>query len=83
MDTPYVREFHEDRDITAWFLLDISPSVEFRDVPANARNGPSSSNFAANDAVSYRRGNRVGTMVFAGRETRTIRPAADGSTSCG
>ena len=27
--TPYVREFHEDREITAWFLLDLSPSVDF------------------------------------------------------
>src|SRR5258705_3082831 len=34
MNTPYVREFHEDRDITAWFLLDVSPSVDFGTVPA-------------------------------------------------
>ena len=29
MDTPYVREYVEDREITAWFLLDLSPSVDF------------------------------------------------------
>ena len=29
MDTPYVREYHEDRELTAWFLLDLSPSVDF------------------------------------------------------
>ena len=29
MDTPYVREYLEDREITAWFLLDLSPSVDF------------------------------------------------------
>src|SRR2546422_636091 len=29
LDAPYVREFHEDREITAHFLLDLSPSVEF------------------------------------------------------
>ncbi len=29
MDTPYVRQYHEDREITAWFLLDLSPSVDF------------------------------------------------------
>ena len=36
---PYVREFHEDREITAWFLLDLSPSVDFGTVgdgPAQA-----------------------------------------------
>ena len=30
LQTPYVREYHEDREITAWFLLDLSPSVELR-----------------------------------------------------
>src|SRR2546429_8299402 len=29
MDTPYVRKYMEDREITAWFLLDLSPSVDF------------------------------------------------------
>ncbi|HYF58548.1 MAG TPA: DUF58 domain-containing protein, partial [Burkholderiaceae bacterium] len=29
MDTPYVRVFDEDREITAWLLLDVSPSVDF------------------------------------------------------
>src|SRR5262252_7774623 len=35
---PYVREYHEDRDVTAWFLLDLSPSVDFgsRDVRKRA-----------------------------------------------
>src|SRR3954462_4923191 len=29
MDAPYVRQYHEDREVTAWFLLDLSPSVDF------------------------------------------------------
>src|SRR5437879_12138342 len=29
LDAPYVREFLEDREITAQFLLDLSPSVDF------------------------------------------------------
>ncbi|HMJ81299.1 MAG TPA: DUF58 domain-containing protein, partial [Candidatus Dormibacteraeota bacterium] len=29
MDTPYVRLYHEDRELTAWFLLDLSPSMSF------------------------------------------------------
>ena len=29
MDTPYVRQYVEDREITAWFLLDLSPSMDF------------------------------------------------------
>ena len=37
MDTPYVRQYHEDREITAWFLLDLSPSVDFGTVETTAR----------------------------------------------
>src|SRR4030095_13836204 len=29
MDTPYVRQYTEDREISAWLLLDLSPSVDF------------------------------------------------------
>src|ERR1051326_5823247 len=29
MDTPYVRQYVEDREIPAWFLLDLSPSIDF------------------------------------------------------
>src|SRR5512136_483289 len=29
LDTPYVRQYIEDRDIAAWFLLDLSPSMDF------------------------------------------------------
>ena len=32
LNTPYVREYHEDRDVTGWFLLDLSPSVDFGSV---------------------------------------------------
>src|SRR5260221_6660599 len=29
MDSPYVRQYIEDREVTAWVLLDLSPSVDF------------------------------------------------------
>ena len=29
MQTPFVREHQEDREITAWFLLDLSGSMDF------------------------------------------------------
>jgi uncharacterized protein (DUF58 family) len=29
LQTPYVRQYNEDREVTAWFLLDVSPSVDF------------------------------------------------------
>src|SRR6187401_1724102 len=29
LNTPFVREYNEERELTAWFLLDLSPSVDF------------------------------------------------------
>src|SRR3954447_23808887 len=29
LQIPYVREFNEEREVAAWFLLDLSPSVDF------------------------------------------------------
>ena len=29
MDTPYVRQYTEEREVTAWFLIDLSPSMDF------------------------------------------------------
>ena len=29
MQQPYVRTFNEEREVTAWFLLDLSPSLDF------------------------------------------------------
>jgi uncharacterized protein (DUF58 family) len=78
LDTPYVREYHEERDLTAWFLLDLSPSVDFGTVGGEREKRTVLVDFAATMArLLTRRGNRVGTMVFAGHEIRTI-PAGSG-----
>src|SRR5262245_44509800 len=37
MDHPYVRQYIEDREITAWLLLDLSPSVDFGTAQARKR----------------------------------------------
>ncbi|CAA9296392.1 MAG: hypothetical protein PA3071 [uncultured Chloroflexi bacterium] len=29
MDRPFVRRFHEDREVTAWLVLDLTPSTDF------------------------------------------------------
>jgi len=70
MQEPWVRLFVEDRDITAWFLLDMSPSVDVsRDLLVD---------FTAVVArVLTRHGNRVGALVFTGGETRIV-PAKSG-----
>jgi uncharacterized protein (DUF58 family) len=76
MDTPYVRQYVEDREITAWFLLDLSPSMDFGAVEGLKRN--SLINFVTIVArILTRHGNRVGAIFYGNRVERTI-PARGG-----
>ena len=76
MDTPYVREYHEDRDITAHFLLDVSPSVDFGTATALKRD--LLIDFTAVLArLLTRHGNRVGAVIY-GKGVERIIPARSG-----
>jgi uncharacterized protein (DUF58 family) len=76
MNTPYVRQYTEDREISAWFLLDLSPSVDFG--PADSLKRSVLIDFVATLArLLTRHGNRVGAMFYASRLERTI-PAHGG-----
>ena len=78
MDTPYVREYHEDREITAWFLLDLSPSVDFGTVAGERAKRTVLIDFVATLArLLTRRGNRVGAIFYGADVERTI-PARSG-----
>ena len=76
MDTPYVRQYAEDREITAWFLLDLSPSVDFGGLEVQKRTVLVE--FVATLArLLTRHGNRVGAIFYDSRIRRTI-PARGG-----
>ena len=76
MDTPYVRQYVEDREITAWFLLDLSPSMDFGTVQSLKR--AVLTDFVATLArLLTRHGNRVGAVFYGSRVERTI-PARGG-----
>ena len=76
LDTPYVREYNEDRDVTAWFLLDTSPSVDFGS--GEVRKRSVSTDFVAVLArILTRHGNRVGA-AFYGDTMDTVVPARGG-----
>jgi uncharacterized protein (DUF58 family) len=78
MDTPYVREFLEDREITAWFLLDMSPSVDFGSVQAERLKRSVLVDVVTTLArVLTRHGNKVGAVFYGSRVERTI-PARGG-----
>ena len=76
LDTPYVREYLEDREINAHFLLDLSPSVDFGTVDRRKRD--LLMDFTALLArLLTRRGNRVGATLYGSRVERSI-PAHTG-----
>ena len=76
LQTPYVREYNEEREVAAWFLLDLSASVDFgsRGVKKQAV----SSEFVTVLArILTRHGNRVGAM-FYGDSVDTVIPTRSG-----
>ena len=76
MDTPYVREYLEDREITAHFLLDVSPSVDFGTATALKRD--LLIDFVAVLArLLTRHGNRVGAVIY-GKGVERVIPARNG-----
>jgi len=65
MDTPYIRQYVEDREISAWFLLDLSPSVDFG-TNENQKRAILIDFVATMARVLTRHGNRIGAMFAAG-----------------
>lgn len=73
MDTPYVRQYVEDREISAWFLLDLSPSMDFGTLQSLKRTVLI--DFVTTIArLLTRHGNRVGAIFYGGRVQGTIPP---------
>jgi len=76
LQTPYVRVYNEDRDVTAWFLLDLSPSVSFGSEQVEKRS-------VAVEFVTVlarllsRHGNPVGAIFYSDR-VDTVIPARAG-----
>jgi uncharacterized protein (DUF58 family) len=78
MNTPYIRQYVEDREITAWFLLDLSPSIDFGTSTLHSLKRTVLIDFVTTLArVLTRHGNRVGAMFFGSRIEKTI-PARGG-----
>jgi uncharacterized protein (DUF58 family) len=75
MDTPHVREYLEDREVTAWLLLDRSPSMGFG--PVERRKSVVVAELSAIIAqLLTRGGNQVGALLFDADLDEVIRPAS-------
>ena len=75
MDTPFVRQYSEDRELTGWLLLDRSPSMGFGpiDRPKELVLSELATTFAR---LLTRRGNRVGAILFDNEIEETLPPRA-------
>ena len=76
LQTPYVREYNEEREIAAWLLLDLSPSVDFGSRDVRKRN-VSAEFMALLARLLTRRGNRVGALLY-GDSVDAVIPARGG-----
>ena len=75
LQQPYVRQYLEDRDMNAWFLLDLSGSVDFGS--ADVTKLAVSTAFVATLArVITRHGNRVGAMLYGSQVDGLMPPRA-------
>jgi uncharacterized protein (DUF58 family) len=73
MNSPYVRQYTQEREVTSWFLLDLSPSMGFGPLERSKQQ-------VLIDLVTTlarlltRNGNRVGAILYSDRVERTIPP---------
>ncbi len=73
---PHVRVFTEDREMAAWFLVDLSPSVDFGSGEQRKRH--LATDFTAVLArLLTRHGNRVGALIYRNK-VDTVVPAGSG-----
>ena len=80
LQTPHVRVFTEDREMAAWFLLDLSPSVDFGSGERRKRELLQGFVGVLARLIS-RHGNRVGAMLYGARGAAavdTVLPARGG-----
>ena len=73
LQTPHVREFQEDREVAAWFVLDLSGSIDFGSRKVRKRE-LSAELVAVLARLFTRYGNRVGAILHTHRANEMIPP---------
>ena len=76
LQQPYVRQFTEDRELTAWFLVDLSASVDFGS-DAQTKRTVAREFVGVLARLLTRHGNRIGALLY-GTEVDTVLPAGNG-----
>ncbi|HCT79141.1 MAG TPA: DUF58 domain-containing protein [Micromonosporaceae bacterium] len=73
LDEPYVRQYTEDRDLTAWLVLDRSASMRFG-VAGNGKDSVLNELAACIARLLSQRGNRVGAILYDNQAQQVIPP---------
>ncbi|HEX6701400.1 MAG TPA: DUF58 domain-containing protein [Gaiellaceae bacterium] len=73
MDTPFVRQYHEDRELTEWLLLDRSPSMGFGPIE-RPKELVVRELATALARLLTRDGNRLGAILFDNEIEETLPP---------
>jgi len=73
---PHVREYLEDREVTVWFLLDMSPSIDFESVSVSKRMVLAEFTTLLCRLMSGK-GNRTGALLFCDKVEQMV-PARGG-----
>jgi len=75
LQQPHVRLYLEDRELSAWFLLDLSASVDFGSA-GKTKLDTSAEFVAALARVVTRHGNRVGALLYGEQVEAVLPPGA-------
>lgn len=73
MSSPFVRQYEEDRDVTAWFLVDRSLSMQFGHGERNKETVATELAVALSRLLSNR-GNRVGALLWSNSLDALLQP---------
>jgi len=76
LQLPHVRQYTEDRDLTAWFVLDLSASLDFGS-DARSKRAVSQAFVGALARLLTRHGNRVGAVLY-GQTVEAVLPPRTG-----
>jgi uncharacterized protein (DUF58 family) len=77
LQVPHVREFQEDREVTAWFVLDLSGSVDFGSRQVRKRE-LSAELVGVLARLLTRHGNRVGALLYGAAGKQEVIPVRGG-----
>jgi uncharacterized protein (DUF58 family) len=73
LDEPFVRQYTEDRDLTAWLILDRSASMRFG-VAGNGKDSVLNELALALARLLSQRGNRVGAILYDNQAWQVLPP---------